>query len=351
MLVVFQARYRFVSLLDRCSAGSAHINLPREVGRVAINDVGTASDCERAAGQTIARMAIGEVAIRRCLACARDFAESSWTCPFCGHEPTRLGGFVSFAPDLALENSGLNPQDHHVLERVQHSSFWFRARNRLLQDLALRWFRDAKSVLEVGCGTGYVLSGLREILPSARLAGSEIYVNGLEYAAKRLGDGVDLYQMDARAIPFSAEFDLIAACDVLEHIEADETVLREMHRALRPGGGLLLTVPQHPFLWSHVDEVAFHKRRYGRTELQEKCRRNGFRVVATTSFVSVLLPLMAIRRLTAAKRADYDAEAEMKLPRWLDRILESVLDLERLLIARGGRLPLGGSRIVVAMRE
>jgi SAM-dependent methyltransferase len=262
-----------------------------------------------------------------------------------------LGGFLSFAPDLAFENSGLNPEDHHVLERVQHGSFWFRARNRLLQDLARRWFSNAKAVLEVGCGTGYVLAGLGKVLPNARLAGSEIYANGLEYAAKRLGDGVDLYQMDAQAIPFSTEFDLIAACDVLEHIEADESVLREMHRALKPRGGLLLTVPQHPFLWSHVDEIAFHKRRYRRTELQEKCRRNGFRVVAATSFVSVLLPLMAMRRLTAARHTGYDAEAEMTLPDWLDRVLEGALDLERMLIAWGGRLPLGGSRIVVAMRE
>jgi 2-polyprenyl-3-methyl-5-hydroxy-6-metoxy-1,4-benzoquinol methylase len=38
--------------------------------------------------------------------------------------------------------------------------------------------------------------------------------------------------MDAQAISFSAEFDLIAACDILEHIEAEEPVLREMRRGL-----------------------------------------------------------------------------------------------------------------------
>ena len=238
-----------------------------------------------------------------------------------------------------------------MLDRVQHGSFWFRARNRLLQDLASRWFSDAKTVLEVGCGTGYVLAGLQEALPNARMVGSEIYANGLEYASKRLGDAVDLYQMDARAIPFSAEFDLIAACDVLEHIDVDEPVLGEMYRALKPGGGLLLTVPQHPFLWSRVDEIAFHKRRYRRTELQEKCRHAGFRVVAQTSFVSSLLPLMMAQRLIAGRRADYDAIVEMTMPYWLDRLLEGALTLERMLIALGMRLPLGGSRIVVARRD
>jgi SAM-dependent methyltransferase len=196
-----------------------------------------------------------------------------------------------------------------------------------------------------------VLAGLREALPNARIVGSEIYINGLEYAAKRLGGNVELYQMDAQAIPFSAEFDLIAACDVLEHIEADISVLEEMHRALKPGGGLLLTVPQHPFLWSQFDKLAHHKRRYRRTELQDKCRRAGFKVIQQTSFVFTLLPLVIAQRLTIGRRADYDWKAEMKMPSWLNRLLQSALDLERVLIARGISFPSGSSRIVVALRE
>jgi SAM-dependent methyltransferase len=289
--------------------------------------------------------------MHRCLECDQNFDGPDWICPHCGRQPVRIDCIVSFAPSLATENSGLDPQAHHALERSQHGSFWFRARNRLLQDLARRWFPRAEAVLEVGCGTGYVLAGLRRALPSARMVGSEIYANGLGYAAKRLGEDVLLYQMDAQAIPFTAEFDLIAACDVLEHIDADDLVLQQMHRALKPGGGLLLTVPQHPFLWSRVDELAFHKRRYRRTELQEKCQKAGFRVVAQMSFVSALLPLMLAQRLIAGRRTDYDAAVEMAMPRWQDRLLEGVLTVERMLIALGLRLPVGGSRIVVAMRD
>ncbi|MDR3562443.1 MAG: class I SAM-dependent methyltransferase [Negativicutes bacterium] len=262
-----------------------------------------------------------------------------------------MDGIISFAPAQACENSGFDPQAHHLLDGCQQNSFWFRARNRLLKDLVRRWFPDTEAILEVGCGTGYVLSGLREVLPNARMVGSEVYANGLGYAAKRLGEEVMLYQMDAQAIPFTDEFDLIAACDVLEHIDADDCVLREMHRALKPGGGLLLTVPQHPFLWSHVDEIAYHKRRYRRTELQEKCHHAGFRVVAQTSFVSTLLPLMLMQRLIAGRRTDYDASVEMAMPRWLDHLLECVLTVERILIAWGVSLPVGGSRIVVAIRS
>jgi SAM-dependent methyltransferase len=286
-----------------------------------------------------------------CLACEKAFESNDWRCPHCGVEPHMIDGVAAFAPDLARSNSGLGPEDHHVLDLLQHGSFWFRARNKLLQDFTKKWFSSADSVLEIGCGTGYVLAALYESLPHARFVGSEIYANGLHYAAKRLSGRAELLQMDARAIPFIEEFDMIAACDVLEHIDDDNLVLSRMHSALKPGGGVLLTVPQHPFLWSRSDEIACHKRRYRQDELAQKCKVAGFRVVAQSSFVTTLMPLMLAQRLTSGRHDDYDPAAALALPPWQDRLLEKALDFERMLILWGVSLPFGGSRIVVAMRD
>ena len=68
------------------------------------------------------------------------------------------------------------------------------------------------------------------------LWGREVFSAGLRLAADRL-PGVDLFQMDARQIPFENEFDVIGAFDVLEHIRDDELVLSQMYRAVRQGGG------------------------------------------------------------------------------------------------------------------
>ena len=76
--------------------------------------------------------------------------------------------------------------------------------------------------------------------------------------------------MDARRIPYEAEFDVIGAFDVIEHIYEDAAVLQQMHRAVRPGGGIIVTVPQHRFLWSKQDEFSCHFRRYTRGELMSK---------------------------------------------------------------------------------
>ena len=55
---------------------------------------------------------------------------------------------------------------------LEAQSFWFRARNRLIVSTLRRHFPDARSILEVGCGTGYVLTALRAAFPEARLVGS-----------------------------------------------------------------------------------------------------------------------------------------------------------------------------------
>jgi SAM-dependent methyltransferase len=236
-----------------------------------------------------------------------------------------------------------------ALAAVEPESFWFRARNRLVVSAVRRHFAPGQSLLELGCGTGFVLEALREAFPAWRLVGSELYEEGLTVARARL-PGLELVQADARALPFRDEFDVVGAFDVLEHVHEDEQVLREMHGAARPGGGIVVLVPQHPWLWSAMDDVAHHVRRYGRRELVGKVRAAGFRVERATSFVSSLLPAMVASRV--ARRISprpYDPIAELR-PGALNALFERVLDGERRLIERGVSLPAGGSLLVVARK-
>ena len=76
-----------------------------------------------------------------------------------------------------------------------------------------------------------------------------------------------------------------------------------MGQALSPGGGLLLTVPQHPILWHALDDYSQHKRRYRWREMTMKLVGAGFEVIRTTSFVSLLLPAAFVsRRLLKSRK-------------------------------------------------
>src|SRR5882724_4394597 len=287
--------------------------------------------------------------MKRCIACQHSFESEKWDCPQCGRQPTLRNGMLSFVEDRPDATNGFKPEYFSNLARLEEGNFWFRARNRLIQWALGNYFPHADSFFEIGCGTGFVLKGVREASPGLRLAGSEIFGDGLVFARARL-PGVDLYQMDARQIPFECEFDVVAAFDVLEHIVEDDAVLRQMFKATKPGGGLLMTVPQHRFLWSAIDEHSMHERRYSRGELRSKVEQAGFRIQRMTSFISLLLPPMIYSRMRRNSSRDFKLWKEFEISRLLNALLGSILTAERAMIERGVSFPAGGSLLLIAKR-
>lgn len=288
---------------------------------------------------------------RTCTTCGESFDANIITCPHCGAAPVTRGDYPLFAPALAESAQGFDPSYFETLAGLEEGSFWFVSRNRLILWALERFFTGAESFLEIGCGTGYVLSGIERSFPGMSLSGSEVFVEGLEYVQRRTENTV-LFQMDARDIPFENEFDVIGAFDILEHVEEDEIVINEMYRAVVPGGGVLLTVPQHGFLWSHTDEYACHVRRYEARDLLEKLSNSGFRVIYHTSFVSLLLPLVLFARLAKPRPTANDGViTELKISGFLNKILTKVMDIELFLIRAGIHFPLGSSLLVAAVKD
>ena len=286
-----------------------------------------------------------------CLRCQAALGDDGWRCLACGYQPPLVAGYPAFAPELAASNEGYDAAYYGDLYALEARNYWFRARNALLTWALRKYFPAARNLLEIGCGTGFVLAGIAGAMPQLAIHASEISSGGLPYAASRVPQA-ELFQMDARAIPYAEHFDIIGLFDVLEHIEDDVLVVAQVRRALRRGGGLMITVPQHRFLWSQYDEHAHHVRRYGARELKRKVLAAGFRIVMMTSFVSLVLPLMMLSRfMRRAPAADYDVLAELRVGRVANFLLESVLALERALITIGARFPAGGSLLLIARRD
>jgi len=289
--------------------------------------------------------------MKRCPHCATDFDLPLWECPSCSFSPSLIRGFPAFATDLADGGGGFQPEAFAELAALEEGNFWFRARNKLIIWALQRHFPEINKYLEIGCGTGFVLAAVVNSYPHVKATGSEIFSIGLPFASRRV-ENAELFQMDARAIPYCEEFDVIGAFDVLEHIEEDELVLSEMLRAVKPGGGIVVTVPQHPSLWSVQDEHACHVRRYRRGELRQKVMDAGFQIELETSFVSLLLPAMYASRLTKRKRHEnMDLTDELRLPGAINITFEMLMGIERQFIRFGVRFPLGGSLLLVAKKQ
>ena len=294
--------------------------------------------------------------MKRCLMCNAIYKEplqpDQEICPNCANQVAYTQGLQVYAPGNTDASEGFKAEYFDELARVEERNFWFRARNRIITWAFAKYAFPVGNVLEIGCGNGYVLRGLKHAFPDAELSGSEIFLNGLHFAAKRMPD-VTLMQMDARDIPFADHFDAIGAFDVLEHIAEDEDVLEQIHAALKPGGMLILSVPQHMWLWSAMDDYACHFRRYTAAELKSKFESAGFTVVRSTSFVSFLLPAMLASRLVKKDVAkdDLDASAELRINPLLNTLFYWIMRLEALLIRFGLNFPAGGSRLIVAQKR
>ncbi|WP_435627909.1 class I SAM-dependent methyltransferase [Candidatus Ferrigenium straubiae] len=103
-----------------------------------------------------------------------------------------------------------------------------------------------ESMLDIGCGTG-VFAAEAKALTGCRLYG----VDGSDYALQQArGVGFETLSLisdfNVDTLPFDAgQLDFCLCKDLLEHLLRPDFVLKEAHRVLKPGGFLLVHVPNH----------------------------------------------------------------------------------------------------------
>ena len=250
-----------------------------------------------------------------------------------------------------MDRSNANPfpqESYKDLFEEEDEHWWFKSRNNLILWILENKIDTFQDFLEVGCGTGYVIKGISDKFKAINLNASEYHEEGLIYARRRLPN-CTFTKSDATTMTEINVYDCIGSFDVLEHINDDQLVLKNFYRSLRSGGYLLITVPQHPWLWSKSDDAAHHVRRYTSSDLIKKARIAGFRIEYKTSFVSFLLPIMAIQRLSS-RNETYDANSEFQISKLLNLILYCVMSLEIRFLKWGARLPAGGSLLLLARK-
>ncbi len=271
--------------------------------------------------------------------------------------PKLVGGIPCYSQDVANDYSDYPDGGFDLTDEYAETSFWVRSRNRLFKWLVQREkLRLGRArLLDVGCGTGEFIQHLTG-QPDLDLTGSEIYIKGLLLAKKRQPD-VEFIQYDVTEGVLDREFDIITAFDVFEHVEQDVQGMRNVHHSLSRDGVFILSVPQHQFLWSHLDDIVHHKRRYSRAEMVEKLAQTGFTPVRITSHVFVLFPLMCLSRIVDKARPAPVADQPKALsdrvtfPPLLNWVFNKMMYVDEAMIKLGISLPVGGTLLVVARKS
>jgi len=269
---------------------------------------------------------------------------------------TLVDGIKCYSPEVASAYTDYPDSGFDLTDENAESSFWVSSRNRLFKSIVQRHLLPTGKTkfLEIGCGTGDFIQQIAKN-DNLEITGSEIYLKGLVYAKKNL-PSVDFVQFDVTQGKIGEQFHIITAFDVIEHIENDDAALSNISEMLKKDGVLIISVPQHMFLWSKLDEIVKHKRRYSRRELVAKLKANDFDITFATSFLFTLFPLMLLSRLfdRGGDRSPSDERAlekRVKFSGVLNTIFDFLMRIDEGLIRLGASLPFGGTLVVVARKR
>jgi len=282
-----------------------------------------------------------------CSVCGESFplkaGEEVVKCDGCHSSFFHHDGVLDMNP--SFRPSGFSAQRRAHLQEIEENHFWFAPRLELLKRCLHNILDGPKaSLLELGCGSGHFLRAIHSSL--AITVGVEGHP---EFMMKLASCGTNsvLIRGDVCAVPLEdSQFDVVAALDVLEHVEPD-LFLSEAFRLAKPNAGLLISVPAFPFLWGVADEVAGHRCRYRLHQIKNELLATGWNLVGHTYYQCALFPLFVLNRLFNRHRFP---RLERQPPGWLNRLLSMVSQFEVDFL--GGRtLPFGSSLIVWARKD
>jgi ubiquinone/menaquinone biosynthesis C-methylase UbiE len=239
-----------------------------------------------------------------------------------------------------------------LISEAETNHFWFVARNDIIQSVMKQRIGPLTGLqlLDVGCGTGFVLHSLEQAGVIAW--GVDMHFAALAMARTRVKG--PLVWTQAEQLPFGDDFDAVSLFDVIEHAPDDTFLVREAARVVQPGGSVIITVPAGPHLWTHYDAVIGHKRRYTREAVTSLFNRVGLQINTVQYFNCLPAILQRSHRWVSGvdssklSRNEVVRRALSVPPAPLNALLRRFVPLEAPL----GRLPFvtGASLIAVGRR-
>jgi len=233
---------------------------------------------------------------------------------------------------------------HYELE-AEH--WWFQGRAAIVLHLIKHFcLLDTQGQgLDVGCGTGMMLQKLNNLCPSVGIDSSALAV---AHAKKRGLKNVfcgKLTDLDANKWGFQ----IALLLDVIEHVEDDMALLKQVYEYLLPQGSVVITVPAHPWLWSQHDVMNHHYRRYTPSSLKRALQCSGFHIQKMSFYNTFLfLPAMVKKYMDRNKAADPRVTIP-KVSEWLNSMLKLIFASERHLLPYIN-YPFGISIIAIATK-
>jgi SAM-dependent methyltransferase len=240
--------------------------------------------------------------------------------------------------------------EYITMHRLETTHWWFAGKRFLVTATLDRCFAPSSirhAILDIGCGTGMMMQAMES---HGRTYGLEVSPDAIRLSKQR-GLHRIVRSNAGTDLPFkNAAFDAVTCLDVLEHLDDDRNLIKEIFRVVKPGGYVIVTVPAFQIQWSRHDVAIHHKRRYTKQMMLDRTAGYPWRIRKASYFNMVLfLPILAIRKARGLLSTEVQtprSDFALKLPGCLNDAL-SWLMITEIKCLRCMDFPFGVSFVLV----
>ena len=184
-----------------------------------------------------------------------------------------------------------------------YNTYWKYHKSKQLPDFKYKWpvifnllpKNENITILDHGCGSGYIFSRLLKLNPSSKITGVDVSEYAINLISKRFPQNNFHVVKDGEKLPIkSSSVNFIVSLDVIEHIYFTREILNEFYRILSSTGKLLITTPYNGLIKSLVisiidfekvfDPYGPHIRFFTKRSLSDGLERAGFEIIDSGYF-------------------------------------------------------------------
>ena len=228
------------------------------------------------------------------------------------------------------------------MEKVsQTNEYYFQAKNTHAPTIRESYLKTAESqvrliqkyaigpnLLDIGCAQGFFLYNASKAGYTTK--GIEISQDAAEYAIMEFGLDIEAKPFEELRFPEN-HFDVVTLWQVLEHVPYPLTVLKEVHRILKPGGLLVASTPDIGGIPAKIlrkrwwDIKRLHINQFSTKTLTDILQNGGFENISSVSYrgfvsLSILLTMM-LKYLDAYERLKALFNPDSILGKTLNKIM------------------------------
>jgi SAM-dependent methyltransferase len=238
-----------------------------------------------------------------------------------------------------------------LTSRAEATHFWFRGFRAFITPVVrdLAGGRRDLRIIDCGCGTGHNMRVVLE--PYGRVVGFDLDEVGIALSRAL---GANVVRANAAYAPFASEsFDIATSFDVMQCLEPDAAVVREMARLVRPGGAVVVTMAALEMLRGDHSESWQEVRRYTPATARALLVQAGLRVERVSFLFGSLFPLMLTVRFAQRLLRPFRGhrpDTDIAIPSTPVNGLLTALVTAEARVASRVSLPVGSSLLVVGKK-